>query len=451
MTEHGPDTLDTQRAATSDRVALLLAGILALALTLALALASATALIRPAEAAFPGQNGGVAFERFGDVYLASPDGTGARKLDVAGVQANPAISPDGTRVAYEFGRGIWVMNADGSGQRRVSDGTNSTVFADSDPAWSPDGGSVVFSRYQGGDNDLWRANVDGSGQRNLTNTGGYDEMDPAWSPAGGEISYTRVGCDPEGGISCVFKMDADGTDPVNLTPETRLPECPNQPGYFHRGASSEPSYSPDGTKIAFRGTALCPHTGGTDIWVMSSADGGKANVTNDNGTGDNHPSFSPDGTKIAFNSSRPNGSPTAVYVVGVGGGAVSRPAASTGFDNDPDWGALDVSAPAVARVTPATRAKNASSKANATVTFSEPMDKATLTGNTFSLRKKGGARVEARVGYDAANKRAVLDPAGGLKPGATYVATVEGGAGGAADLAGNGLPAQKSWTFTVRR
>lgn len=138
-------------------------------------------------------------------------------------------------------------------------------------------------------------------------------------------------------------------------------------------------------------------------------------------------------------------------MVGVGGGAVGRPAASTGFDNDPDWGALDVSAPVVARVTPAAGAKNASAKANVTAAFSEPMDKTTLTGNTFSLRKKGGARVEARVSYDAANKRAVLDPAGGLKPGATYVATVEGGAGGAADLAGNGLPAQKSWAFTVRR
>ena len=61
---------------------------------------------RPAEAAFPGQNGSVAFEHFGDIHLAVPDGSAARKIDVAGVQANPAVSPDGTRVAYEYGRGI---------------------------------------------------------------------------------------------------------------------------------------------------------------------------------------------------------------------------------------------------------------------------------------------------------------------------------------------------------
>ena len=73
---------------------------------------------RSAEASFPGQNGSVAFERFGDVYLTSPDASVERKIDVAGVQANPAVSPDGTRVAYEVGRGIWVKNADGNGGRR---------------------------------------------------------------------------------------------------------------------------------------------------------------------------------------------------------------------------------------------------------------------------------------------------------------------------------------------
>jgi hypothetical protein len=425
---------------------------LLVAVLLCTLLAALTGPGRPAEAAFPGQNGSIAFERFGDVYLAAPDGSAARKLDVAGVQANPAVSPDGIRVAYEYGRGIWVMNADGSGQRRVSDGTNSTTFADSDPSWSPDGGQIVFSRYQAGDSDLWTANLDGTGQENLTGTAAYDEMDPAWSPLGGEISYTRVGCDPDGGISCVFKMDADGTDPVNLTPETRLSECPNQPGYSHRGASSEPSWSPDGTKLAFRGTVTCPHTSGTDIWVMDSGGGNKVNVTDDNGTGDNHPAFSPDGTKIAFNSSRPNGNPTAVYLVGASGGAVGRLATSSGFDNDPDWGALDVAAPGIAKVTPAEGSRNVSPKTNVTAAFSEAMDGGTLSGRTFSLRKKGAAaEVTARVAYDAATRRAVLNPADGLRSGTTYVATVEAGSGGPKDLAGNALAAEKTWSFTVRR
>ena len=413
-------------------------------------LAALAAIGRPAEAAFPGQNGGVAFERFGDVYLAGPEG--ARKLDVAGVQANPAVSPSGARVAYEYGRGIWVMNADGTGQRRVSAGTNETTFADADPAWSPGGGQIVFSRYQAGDRDLWSVNLDGTGQKNLTNTPAFSEMDPAWSPTGAEIAYTRVGCGPPGGISCVFKMGADGAGQVNLTPEERLPECPNQPGYAHRGSSSEPSFSPDGTRIAFRGTLICPHSSGTDIWVMNSDGGGKVNLTDDTGTGDNHPTFSPDGAKIAFNSSRPNGEPTAVYLVGAGGGAVSRLASSAGFDNDPDWGPLDVVPPEITKVAPADRARNVPAGASAVASFSEAMDGGTLNRATFSLRKKGAATpVPAKVAYDAANGRAILNPTKSLRPGTTYLATVEGGNGGAGDLAGNPLAARKTWSFTVRK
>ena len=246
-----------------------------------------------------------------------------------------------------------------------------------------------------------------------------------------------MGCDPpNGGMSCVFKMRADGTGQVNLTPEASLAGCPNQPGYFHRGASSEPSYSSDGAKIAFRGTVTCPHSSGTDIWVMGSDGGGKVNLTNDNGTSDTHPTFSPDGTKIAFNSSRPNGAPVGIYLIGASGGEVSRLASSSGFDNDPDWGAADVLAPTVAGVTPANSARNVSPRAKVTATFSEPMRASTVNDGSFVLRKKGAKKgVAAAVGYDPAAKKAWLDPKRDLRPGMAYTVTLESGATGAKDLA----------------
>ena len=406
-----------------------------------------------AEAALPGQNGAIAFERFGDVYLAYPGETGAQKVTGDGVQANPAVSPDGTRIAYEYRYGIWVSNADGTGQRQVSAASPSTAFTDSGPAWSPGGEEIVFSRYSSGDRDIWSVRLDGTGQKDLTNTPGYSEMDPTWSPAGDEISYTRVGCEPpSGGMSCVFKMKTDGTGQVNLTPENSLSGCPNQPGYFHRGASAEPSFSPDGSKIAFRGTVTCPHTSGTDIWVMGSDGGGKINLTDDNGTGDNHPAFSPDGTKIAFNSSRPNGDPESVYLIGASGGEVSRLASSSGFDNDPDWGPADVAAPKIEDVTPANSARNVAPKARVTAIFSEPMKASTLNSATFVLKKKGAAKgVAATAGYDAAARKAWLDPTRELRAGATYVVTLEGGSGGVKDLAGNPLASRETWTFTVKK
>ncbi|HEV2093550.1 MAG TPA: hypothetical protein VGR18_10340, partial [Rubrobacter sp.] len=69
-----------------------------------------------ARAASPELNGNVAFYRDGDVWAMNPSDPGAarRLTSDSGEQANPAFSPDGTRIAYEYGHGIWVMRADGS-------------------------------------------------------------------------------------------------------------------------------------------------------------------------------------------------------------------------------------------------------------------------------------------------------------------------------------------------
>ena len=187
-------------------------------------------LSTPAGATFAGTNGKIAFYREGDVWVMNPNGTGATKLTTNyNAEDNPAISPDGSRIAYEFLRAIWIMNADGSGQRALTDGDPE----DGDPAWSPDDTRLVF--YRSG--DLWVMNADGSGQVNLTKTPTIEEEDPAWSPLGGAIAYTRIGCATGDGAHCVYRMNADGSGQTNLTPEDLLPQCPNQPGYGHYGRS----------------------------------------------------------------------------------------------------------------------------------------------------------------------------------------------------------------------
>lgn len=85
-----------------------------------------------------------------------------------------------------------------------------------------------------------------------------------------------------------------------------------------------------------------------------------------------------------------------------------------------------------------------------TVTFSEAMDRSTINKDTFVLVKQGTTKpVAATVRYDAASKKAVLEPSRNLSPGTTYVLTVKGGASGAKDLAGNALARDKVWRFTV--
>ena len=290
---------------------------------------------RPAEATFPGTNGRFLFERqTTDIMAMSPGGTEIK----LGEGSKPAVSPDGSRIAYVLSRNIWVMNADGSGIRQL---TTDSKFND-DPAWSPDGARIAFSAGSPGafdDDDIFVMNSDGSGTINLTNTqSNLSESDPAWSPDGTRIAYARSFCDPNGGgADCVFVMNSDGTNPQNLTPETILPQCPNQPGYFHKGASEDPSWSPDGTKISFEGTVICPNGSGTDIWVMNANGSGKTNLTNDNHTGDHQPVFSPEGSELAFTSDRGNSSSVReLYKITLSTGSISGKL-TTGEALSPDW------------------------------------------------------------------------------------------------------------------
>jgi hypothetical protein len=80
----------------------------------------------------------------GDIYIMNADGSGLRRLTYG---FDPAFSPDGNQVAFarwDEPRGLWVINADGSGERLLI-GANRARS----PAWSPDGRAIVFEREVG--------------------------------------------------------------------------------------------------------------------------------------------------------------------------------------------------------------------------------------------------------------------------------------------------------------
>jgi Tol biopolymer transport system component len=97
----------------------------------------------PAHAAFPGTNGRLAF-----------------------------VQVDGDAEA------IWVMEPDGSEPTALTD-----TGLDSDPAWSPDGGSIAFTSARDGNYEIYVMDADGSNQRRLTDDAGSDRQ-PEWSPDG---------------------------------------------------------------------------------------------------------------------------------------------------------------------------------------------------------------------------------------------------------------------------
>jgi hypothetical protein len=111
--------------------------------------------------------------------------------------------------------------------------------------------------------------------------------------------------------------------------------------------------------------------------------------------------------------------------------------------------AADTTPPTVVSTTPAAGASAVATTTSVTAVFSEAMNAATITATTFALRNGGGAAVAAAVSYNAAGKIATLTPSQPLSALTTYTATVVGGSGGVADLAGNNLPSSVVWSFTT--
>jgi hypothetical protein len=112
--------------------------------------------------------------------------------------------------------------------------------------------------------------------------------------------------------------------------------------------------------------------------------------------------------------------------------------------------AQDTTPPTVTGFTPANGATNQSTATAPTATFSEAINAATLTTTTFSLTDQTTASaVPGSVGYDTTNRRGTFTPSAALVAGRTYLARVLGGASGVADVAGNRLAADVTWTFTT--
>lgn len=122
-----------------------------------------------------------------------PDGTGLQDL---GDGHDPTLSPDGRRICYtghppEGGVTVYVMNWDGTGRRRVVEGT-SRVGA-TFPNWSPDSRQVVYSFPVDDALELYVVDADGTRPRQLTRFGGNSVCTPsAWSPDGAWISFRRT-------------------------------------------------------------------------------------------------------------------------------------------------------------------------------------------------------------------------------------------------------------------
>jgi Tol biopolymer transport system component len=175
------------------------------------------------------------------------DGSDLVDLTPTGINTEPAWTPDGKQLVYECftcvgGDGIFVINDDGTGSRRLTNNPFPDGF-DTDPNVSPDGKTVTFVRVRkdGREQALFAVDLDGGNARKLTSFGLQVGVKHDWAPDGRHIVITRDADYPHGRSPNVATIRPDGSQLRMLTTY--------EDG--KRGAFAG-SYSPDGRWIVLR-------------------------------------------------------------------------------------------------------------------------------------------------------------------------------------------------------
>jgi Tol biopolymer transport system component len=252
----------------------------------------------------------VAYVADGEIRVAALNGSGFRTL--ARGEA-PSWSPDGRAIAFQSARvpgnglDIYLMNADGTDQRRVvmhpGGGGEFPINTADDfaPAWSPAGWGIAFTTKRDGNEEIYSMDPIGHRTQRLTNSPAADR-DPAWSPDAGFIA---------------FVSDRDGNEEIyTLSARRDLRRLTRDPG-----ADRAPAWAPDGRHIVFESF----REGNWDLYSISEDGTGVRRLTQ-SPAADQNPAYSPDGSTIVFTSDRDGA--RSLYVMDAAGGSARRLAAT---------------------------------------------------------------------------------------------------------------------------
>ncbi len=207
----------------------------------------------------------------GDIYALDPsDLTVSPLITSPAPEGNPAWDKTRDRLVYQlFEDETALIYTDG---KRVMADPN----GDTPPSWSPDGTTIVFAANRDGNDNLYLARVDGSGERRLTD-GRFTDRYPAFSPDGSTVVFAR--------------RDDFGWDLFTLDIATGEVKRRTLDGVY----AGHPAFSPDGQTVVYDRH----YEGQAEIAVLDLASGAVRRLTNREGN-DLKPAFSLDGSRVAF-------------------------------------------------------------------------------------------------------------------------------------------------------
>ncbi len=253
-----------------------------LRVTFAFALFSISCVLvsEPVHATTPGIEGRIVYMHKDRLEIVAANGTQHHVLRTPCRANDPSWAPGGSVILFTRNCGgathddIAFINADGTGLTTIL----ATAAYEFQPVLSPDGTRLAYARWSNADgSSIYVADADGSNPISLTPETQKDLQSPTWSPDGSQLAYLMH--------SHIYLMNADGT----------------QRHRFEVGSVDWDTvdWSPDGRRIAFS-------AGGDLVWALTSGKGGVQRMTAGNSIAGrvNDAGWSPDGTEVVFNAGK---------------------------------------------------------------------------------------------------------------------------------------------------